>query len=481
MSEKPYSEPNSVTVTGTFDQWAKSLRLVKEEDGYRGKIEVKWGEKILYKYIVDGEWVPDIQQPTEVDSAGNTNNVFIAPTKPARASHANGNGIINESKPTLESTPGEPEIAQGTSSRTLPQLVSDLATTIAATDGTSSAFNYLVSGVGAAIHGVIGIDPINPDQLSIKSPISPVPPTPYGGTPVVEDSNPTSVSAKPESAVEEKVTSEISVSDKTEISDKAELAANPSIEPSTHTPVTPAALPPSGQSPSLVDSSSSSADIVSAPNVEASTHIPIAVPVKSAVSVDTLLTASASELTPPSAAVEIAVDKSSESTAEPSVAEKPAQEVLAVQETETNKDMSSGTASAEPSATLPVVVPIPNGTSNAESVTEAPKANGVSNMAAVAASAPVEQTTLATPTEAPRTSDDSVSIPKDRSATPTPSVPSTPSGKRDSRVFPSSSSITSSPASSRFGTASSRSKRRSFFGKVKHVFSHHKGKEEEGS
>lgn len=42
-----------------------------------------------------------------------------------------------------------------------PQLLSDLANTIVARDGASSALDYVASGLGAAMHGVVGVDPIN--------------------------------------------------------------------------------------------------------------------------------------------------------------------------------------------------------------------------------------------------------------------------------------------------------------------------------
>eukprot|EP00914_Ancora_sagittata_P029933 GHVO01059441.1.p1 GENE.GHVO01059441.1~~GHVO01059441.1.p1 ORF type:complete len:461 (+),score=42.92 GHVO01059441.1:26-1384(+) len=451
MSEKyelnfhwPHPEPNSVTVSGTFDQWSRSLHLAKGEDGHRGKTEVKWGEKVLYKYIVDGNWAVDTQKPTEIDPAGNVNNVFTTSAKPAGAFHPNGNGTINESKPTSESTVGKLEIQQGTSGRIFPQLVSDFATTIAATDGTSSAFNYVVSGVGAAIQGVIGLDPINPDQMSVKSPISPVPPTPNVDTALVEESSPTSVSAKAKSAAEDKVISDIPTPDETE------LAAAPSVEPSTHTPVTP--VTPAVLSPSEPPVESLPADTLSTPAIEASTHIPIAVPVKSDVSLNPFPSASAtdvvaSELTPAPAVetvsepiVEVAlassvpiVGKSSAPTAEDAKVAEP--EVSTAVETNVSRDL--------PSETVPTPAPVA-----------------------------AEQTAS---TAIPEINDDSASSTKDRSATPTPSAPSTPS-KRSSRAFPSFGSTNSSPASSKFG--SSRKKRTSsIFGKVKHIFLHHKEEE----
>ena len=59
------------------------------------------------------------------------------------------------------------EQAPNASSTGLPQRLSDIADTIAARDGTSSALGYVSSGLGAAIHNVVGIDPINTQQVRI--------------------------------------------------------------------------------------------------------------------------------------------------------------------------------------------------------------------------------------------------------------------------------------------------------------------------
>lgn len=45
-------------------------------------------------------------------------------------------------------------------------LAIDFATTIAAADGTSSALDYVTSGVGGAIKGVIGVNPWSPAKVS---------------------------------------------------------------------------------------------------------------------------------------------------------------------------------------------------------------------------------------------------------------------------------------------------------------------------
>ena len=40
------------------------------------------GQKIKYKFIVDGEWVFHKDQPTEVEPGGFVNNIYTAPAKP---------------------------------------------------------------------------------------------------------------------------------------------------------------------------------------------------------------------------------------------------------------------------------------------------------------------------------------------------------------------------------------------------------------
>ncbi|KAJ3892739.1 hypothetical protein GG344DRAFT_34106, partial [Lentinula edodes] len=79
----PHTEPNSVIVTGSFDEWSQSKRLQKGEDGFKGTAEINWNEKITYKFVVDGQWVVNNQEPTEADNSGNVNNVRTAPEKPS--------------------------------------------------------------------------------------------------------------------------------------------------------------------------------------------------------------------------------------------------------------------------------------------------------------------------------------------------------------------------------------------------------------
>lgn len=51
----------------------------------------------------------------------------------------------------------------------IPQLVSDVISTVAATEGASTTMEYVASGIGAAIQAVVGVDPINPVQVRAVS------------------------------------------------------------------------------------------------------------------------------------------------------------------------------------------------------------------------------------------------------------------------------------------------------------------------
>ncbi|KAJ3039133.1 hypothetical protein HK097_002926, partial [Rhizophlyctis rosea] len=70
---------HAVTVTGTFDQWTRSTHLTRQPDGtFRGTVDIPFGSRVLYKFVVDGIWRIDPEQPTEVDSTGIMNNVAVA-------------------------------------------------------------------------------------------------------------------------------------------------------------------------------------------------------------------------------------------------------------------------------------------------------------------------------------------------------------------------------------------------------------------
>jgi hypothetical protein len=63
-------------------QWSSSLRLSRKPDGFEVPVFIPWKDKIAYKFIVDGRWMTNDAEPTEVDH-GFVNNVYTAPSKPA--------------------------------------------------------------------------------------------------------------------------------------------------------------------------------------------------------------------------------------------------------------------------------------------------------------------------------------------------------------------------------------------------------------
>ncbi|KAF8165064.1 hypothetical protein B0H34DRAFT_855509, partial [Crassisporium funariophilum] len=77
----PHLEPSTVIVTGTFDKWSSSIYLTRTSTGFEGTTSIPWGEKIKFKFVVDGQWIVHEDQPTEVDPGGFVNNVYTAPLK----------------------------------------------------------------------------------------------------------------------------------------------------------------------------------------------------------------------------------------------------------------------------------------------------------------------------------------------------------------------------------------------------------------
>ncbi|KAI4092340.1 MAG: hypothetical protein LQ339_007937, partial [Xanthoria mediterranea] len=67
-----------VYVTGTFDDWAGSVKLDKEGEGFAKRVELPLGQKISYKFVVDGTWCTSAEEPQETDQDGNVNNILTS-------------------------------------------------------------------------------------------------------------------------------------------------------------------------------------------------------------------------------------------------------------------------------------------------------------------------------------------------------------------------------------------------------------------
>lgn len=108
----PYGDASDVILTGSFDHWSCTMHLPKGASGFVGNVRVPWNEKVPYKFIVDGKWVTRNDRPTELDGAGNLNNILIAPSKPTP--------ITEHPSPTVPQGPTDTM----TSATTLPEELS---------------------------------------------------------------------------------------------------------------------------------------------------------------------------------------------------------------------------------------------------------------------------------------------------------------------------------------------------------------------
>lgn len=63
-------------MTGTFDNWSKSVKLEKHGNDTFYKTVSLPSEKVYYKFVVDGNWVTDHTKAQESDYSGNVNNVL---------------------------------------------------------------------------------------------------------------------------------------------------------------------------------------------------------------------------------------------------------------------------------------------------------------------------------------------------------------------------------------------------------------------
>ncbi|HKQ52264.1 MAG TPA: glycogen-binding domain-containing protein, partial [Pyrinomonadaceae bacterium] len=73
-----YADASLVTLAGTFNNWDQSLVVCgREGNAWVCRLDLEPGE-YAYKFIVDGNWVLDPDNPnTTEDEAGNTNNVLV--------------------------------------------------------------------------------------------------------------------------------------------------------------------------------------------------------------------------------------------------------------------------------------------------------------------------------------------------------------------------------------------------------------------
>jgi hypothetical protein len=75
-------------VTGTFDNWQKSVRLEHNGSHFEKTVDLPSHDRILYKFVTDGHWTADYNKYNENDGSGNVNNVlFQHDLVPSSSSH----------------------------------------------------------------------------------------------------------------------------------------------------------------------------------------------------------------------------------------------------------------------------------------------------------------------------------------------------------------------------------------------------------
>lgn len=102
--------PETVTVTGDFDNWGQLCPLVKQQDGsFEASVPLPDG-KVNFKFVVDGNWTTSENYPQESDEGGNVNNVLTTAdvaAKSAGAAIPESGGIPTTTKASSKSVDTE--------------------------------------------------------------------------------------------------------------------------------------------------------------------------------------------------------------------------------------------------------------------------------------------------------------------------------------------------------------------------------------
>ncbi|KAF4620158.1 hypothetical protein G7Y89_g14664 [Cudoniella acicularis] len=151
LLEHPASE---VYVTGTFDNWSKSEKLIKTGDVFEKNVTLPSAdEKIYYKFVVDGNWVTDHLAAQENDELGNLNNVLttenIVKHTPETAGIMSGVAPTATTAELAKDVPLEKQPLKPIGSSDLPGTFPE---TPAAVEKDEFSVNPLPATNGAAIH-----------------------------------------------------------------------------------------------------------------------------------------------------------------------------------------------------------------------------------------------------------------------------------------------------------------------------------------
>ncbi|TID27017.1 Phosphatidylserine decarboxylase proenzyme 1 [Venturia nashicola] len=97
-----HPEANEVFVTGTFDDWGKTEKLHRKGDFFEKDVQLPNKDKILYKFVVDGNWTVNSHLPQETDEHNNVNNVL----HPHQLGEPSKSSIFSSSAAPLATTAG---------------------------------------------------------------------------------------------------------------------------------------------------------------------------------------------------------------------------------------------------------------------------------------------------------------------------------------------------------------------------------------
>ncbi|KAH7916811.1 hypothetical protein BJ138DRAFT_1121615 [Hygrophoropsis aurantiaca] len=429
----PHTDATVVIVTGSFDQWASSIHLAKYTYGFEAKVRVPWGEKIPYKFIVDGRWVTRDDQPTEPDEPGNINNIYLAPSKPEPVVAASDPPAVvpnsSECANSAPSSPGTPcagaydLISEGNATVAQTRALSDTADSLLGTvrDSTSAALEYIASGLGIGSTTSVPTESTNETLKEIAADASNELPS-CEGTPLSRDVRDSHTEVVPVIPIPI-----LPINDDTTTHEPMNEPAptnEDSEAPSTHVPGRRISLNVLALAPMVCEAPSeepaASVPAVLGPTnpsaTEVSTHGPVVLP----------------SPTPHEEAVRDVFSKSPVTGA-----------------------TSSTVAAPAPGAETPSSSPI-----HAPGLTDLDKIDAANNIDAP----------LIPPKDTPR---ENTTAPA--SVTETTTTSDSPKTPVKGLSFPSNLATPDTSPSSKFSTASSRKKRKSFLGKVKGLF-HHKEK-----
>lgn len=250
-----------------------------------------WGRKIAYKYIVDGRWTTTDDQPTELDSMGNLNNVLSAPARPSTPKTpmlespvppAKTNGVVNGAVTAAKNaavamveaiapgttdeplSPVQPEVASHATEST-EEVVEPEKAVNGTSDTPKEEESAPVSEPAPVYEKEITAEAVLPKAVEEipPAPVVPVPVLPLVST----DEAPTAASD-----VQEPLEAVVEGSAVAEHVDPPAPATAATTEPSTHTPVVLAetATPAVGEAPDAAATAAPPAE----PAAEPSTHTP---------------------------------------------------------------------------------------------------------------------------------------------------------------------------------------------------------------